>query len=77
MNYPRNSYPQDLFPCAAWDLILLHGDLHVDATACIKNTSAELKVLRMKNIPQQGGCVHTINLDHRSGLTVHRWGEFN
>jgi hypothetical protein len=77
MNYPKNSYPQILFPCAAWDRIVLHGDLHMDATACIENTSAELKVLGMEIIPQQGGCVHTIKLCHRSGLTAHVWGEFN
>ena len=69
MNDPKYSYPPGLFVRAAWDLILLRRrDLHPDAKACIENMSAGLRVLGKENIPQQGGCVLTINHYHRPGL---------
>jgi hypothetical protein len=69
MNDPKYSYPPGLFARAAWDLILLRRrDLQRDARACIEHMSAGLKVLGKENIPQQGGCVLTINHYHRPGL---------
>lgn len=69
MNYPKYSYPPGLLARASWDLILLRRrDLHRDAKACIENMSAGLQVFGTENIPQQGGCVLTINHFHRPGL---------
>ena len=69
MNHPKYSYPPVLFVRAAWDLLLMRRrDLRRDAKACIENMSAKLKVLGEENIPQQGGCVLTINHYHRPGL---------
>ena len=69
MRYPRYSYPPGLFARAAWDLVLLHRrDLCQDAKACIDHLSVGLKVVGRENIPQQGGCVLTINHYHRPGL---------
>jgi hypothetical protein len=69
MGYPKYSYPPGRFVRAAWDLLLLRRrDLQQDAKACIEHMSAELKVLGRENIPQQGGCVLTINHFHRPGL---------
>jgi hypothetical protein len=69
MNAPKYSYPPGLFARAAWDLLLLRPrDLHQDAKACIEHLGADMKVLGKENIPQQGGCVVTINHFHRPGL---------
>jgi acyltransferase-like protein len=69
MNLPKYSYPPGRFIHAAWDLLLAsRRDLQEDAKACIKHMQAELKVWGQENIPQQGGCVLTINHFHRPGL---------
>jgi hypothetical protein len=69
MNLPKYSYPRGRFIHAAWNLLLAsRRDLQEDAKACIKSMQAELKVFGKENIPQQGGCVLTINHFHRPGL---------
>ena len=69
MNLPKYSYPPGRFVRAAWDLVLArHRDLQEDARACIEHISAKPRVGGKEHIPQQGGCVLTINHYHRPGF---------
>lgn len=69
MNYPSYSYPADLFPRVALDLLLARRrSFRSDAIACIQNLKPPLRVLGTENIPRHGPCVLTVNHYHRPGF---------
>jgi hypothetical protein len=69
MSVPKYSYPRSLFARVARDVLLLRErDFQRDAQACIANLNPPLQICGKENIPQQGGCVLTVNHYHRAGF---------